>query len=122
MYLAHMSQKGVIINTAISVIDFETLLKTASSVAERKRITRDSGVTGECIFYRFTDLCGFDPIRDLTIDAMHAVVLDLVKTELENHLLADLGPNASVAIAERDSSQGGLLVQNDLVNSLNKVN
>ena len=41
----------------------------ASSVAEQKRITRDSGVTGKCIFYRFTDLCGFDPIRDLTIDA-----------------------------------------------------
>ena len=61
-----------------------------TSVAER--ITRDSGVTGECIFYRFTDLCGFDPIRDLTIDAMHAVVLNLVKRELENHLLADLGP------------------------------
>ena len=93
----------------------------ASSVAERKRITRDSGVTGECIFYRFTDLCGFDPIRDLAIDAMHAVVLNLVKTELENHLLADLGPNASVSIAERDSSQGGLLDRNDLVKSLSKV-
>ena len=40
---------------------------------------------------------------------MHAVVLNLVKTELENHLLADLDPNASVAIAERDSSQGAFL-------------
>ena len=48
---------------------------------------------GEYIFYRFTDLCSFDPVHDLTIDAMHAVVLNLVKTELENHLLADLGPN-----------------------------
>ena len=67
-------------------------------------------------------MCVFDPIRDLTIDATHAVVLNLVKTELENHLLADLGPNASVAIAERDSSQGGLLDRNDLVKSLNKVN
>ena len=53
---------------------------------------------------------------------MHAVVLNLVKTELENHLLADLGPNASVAIAECDSSQGGLLDRNDLIKSLNKVN
>ena len=51
----------------------------ATSVAQRKRITRDSGVTGEYIFYRFTDLCGFDPIRDLTIDAMHAVVLNYTK-------------------------------------------
>jgi len=90
-----------------------------SSVAEQKRITRDSGVTGECVFYRFTDLCASDPIRDLTIDVMHVVILNLVKTELENHLLADLGPNASVAI---DSSQGGLLDQNDLVKSLSKVN
>ena len=81
----------------------------ATSVAEQKRITRDLGVTGACIFFRLTDLCGFDPIRDLTIDAMHAVVLNLVKTELENHLLADLDPNASVAIAERDSSQGAFL-------------
>ena len=94
----------------------------ASSVAERKRIARDSGVTGECIFYRFTDLCAFDPIRDLTIDAMHAVVLNLVKTELEHHLLADLGPNSAAPISERDSSQGGLLDRSDLVKSLSKVN
>lgn len=75
----------------------------ATSIAERKRIARNTGVTGECIFYRFKDLCGFDPVRDMTIDAMHAIVLNLIKSELENHLLADLGPNASVAVSDRDT-------------------
>ena len=52
----------------------------------------------------------------------HCHFYSVVKTELENHLLADLGPNASVAIAERNSSQGGLLDRNDLIKSLYKVN
>lgn len=58
-------------------------------MAEWKRISKGSGVTGESIFYRLYDLCGFDPVQDLVIDAMHAIVLNLIRTELEVHLLAD---------------------------------
>ena len=42
--------------------------------------------TGECIFYHLYDLCGFDPVLDLSIDAMHTIVLNTVKTELEAQL------------------------------------
>lgn len=52
-------------------------------------------MTGESILYRLNDLCGFDPVQDLTIDAMHAITLNLVCTELA-HILADLGPNLSL--------------------------
>ena len=45
------------------------------------------------------------------IDAMHAIVLNLIKIELENHLLADLGPNASVVVSNRDTSEGGQKVK-----------
>ena len=60
----------------------------------RKRICKEKGVTGETILYRLYDLCGFDPVKDLTIDAMHAIVLNLVRTEL-SILLSDLGRNSS---------------------------
>ena len=62
----------------------------ARSNVERKRICKEKGVTGETIFYRLYDLCGLNPIKDLTIDAMHAIVLNLIRSELEL-LLADLG-------------------------------
>ena len=62
----------------------------ASSVAERKWITRDSGVTGECIFYRFTELWLWSYQRPHNRCVMHAVALNLVKTELENHLFLRL--------------------------------
>ena len=45
------------------------------------------------------------------IDAMHAIVLNLIKIELENHLLADLGPNASVVVSDRETSEGGQKVK-----------
>ena len=57
----------------------------------------------------------------MTIDAMHAIVLNLIKSELENHLLADLGPNASVAVSDRDTSEGGVLDRSSLVKALEKV-
>ncbi len=47
----------------------------AVTVAERKIILKETGVTGESIFYRLYDLCSFDPVKDLVIDAMHATVL-----------------------------------------------
>lgn len=93
----------------------------ASSAAERKRISKETGVTGESIFFRLYDLCGFNPVQDLVIDAMHAVVLNLVRTELLNHLLADLGPNATVPSLDRDPTRGGLLDKSDLAKALRKI-
>lgn len=37
-------------------------------------------------YFTVNDLCGFDPVKDLVIDAMHAIVLNLIWTELEVHL------------------------------------
>lgn len=67
------------------------------------------------------DLCGFNPVQDLVIDAMHAVVLNLVRTELLNHLLADLGPNDTVPSLDRDPTRGGLLDKSDLAKALRKI-
>lgn len=93
----------------------------APSAAERKRRQKEAGVTGECVFYRLFDLCGFDPLKDMVIDAMHAVILNLVRSELEDHLLADLGANRSKPPHLRDPSEGGLLDVKDLMKSLNHV-
>ena len=93
----------------------------APSTAERRRRQKEAGVTGECIFYRLHDLCGFDPVKDMVIDAMHAVILNLVRSELEGHLLTDLGENKSRPVHLRDPSQGGVLDVKDLMHSLNQV-
>ena len=93
----------------------------ATTVAERKRISKGSGVTGESIFYHLYDLCGFDPVQDLVIDAMHAIVLNLIRTELEVHLLADLGANADQMPLERDSKIGGLLDRTSLAKASDNV-
>ena len=53
----------------------------AISATERKQICKEKGVTGESILYRLSDLCGFDPVQDLNIDAMHAIILNIVRTE-----------------------------------------
>ena len=34
---------------------------TAATKADKQAISKDTGVTGECIFYRLYDLCGFNP-------------------------------------------------------------
>ena len=52
---------------------------------------------------------------------MHAIVLNLVRTELLNHLLADLGANSSVAPLDRDPQDGGLLNRSELAAALNRV-
>ena len=93
----------------------------ATTVTERKRLSKESGVTGESIFYRLYDLCGFDPVKDLVIDAMHAIVLNLIRTELEAHLLADLGANADRNPLERDPKIGGLLDRRSLAKALDNV-
>ena len=92
----------------------------ASSITERKQIGKEKGVTGETIFYRLFDLCGFDPVKDLTIDAMHAIVLNLIRTEL-TILLADLGRNSTLQPSERDPSNGGLLDKQSLASAIQKV-
>ena len=52
-----------------------------ASVTEQKQLCKERGVTGGRV-YRLNDLCGFVPIQDLTIDAMHVITLNLVRTEL----------------------------------------
>jgi len=44
-------------------------------------------------FHRLYDLCGFDPIKDLVVDVMLALTINLIRSEVEKHLLAELGPN-----------------------------
>ena len=93
----------------------------ACTQAQRKRLTREYGVTGESILYRLYDLCGFDPIKDMVIDAMHAVSLNLLRSEMEKHLLAELGDNSSVIATDRDPRSGGLLSRADLAKTLTNV-
>ena len=52
---------------------------SASFCAERKCITRDTGVTRESIFYHFFDLCWFDPVQDAVNDAMHAPLISFTQ-------------------------------------------
>ena len=92
----------------------------ATTVAERKKICKETGVTGESLFYRLYDLCRFDPVKDLTIDAMHAKVLNLIRTEA-SILLADLGRNSSLHPSERDPSNGGVLDRQSLASALESV-
>ena len=89
-------------------------------MTERKRICKETGVTGESLFYRLYDLCKFDPVKDLTIDAMHAIVLNLIRTEA-SLLLADLGRNSLLRPSERDPSNGGVLDCQNLALALEKV-
>ena len=69
----------------------------------------------------FFDLCRFDPVQDAVIDAMHALSLNLICTELEDRLLADLGANSTLHPQERLLLNGGLLDCNDLARALLKV-
>ena len=94
----------------------------AGTVAERSRRSKETGVTGETIFFRLYDTYGFDPVKDLVIDAMHAVVLNLLRRELEDHIFADMGPNATLEVEDRDPVSGGVLRRNDLIIALLKVN
>ena len=56
----------------------------------------------------------------LSIDAMHAITLNLVRTELA-HTLADLGPNSSLEPTERDPANGGLIDRQSLARAIQKV-
>lgn len=94
---------------------------TAATDTERKTIARDTGVTGETVFYRLYDLCRFDPVKDLVIDAMHARTLNLIRSEIQKHLLADMGPNRVRRVLDRDTKVGGVLDRNDLAKALSGV-
>ena len=94
----------------------------ATSSAVRQRKTTETGVTGETIFFRFYDLCGFNPVKDLVVDVMHALLLNLVRSELENHILGDLGQNSSLRTEDRLPVNGGLLSKKDLSHALAAVN
>lgn len=85
----------------------------ASTAAEKQRIIWEMGVTGETIFYRLYDLCGFNPVFDMVVDVMHALLLNLVRSELENHLLGDLGHNLSLNISDCSPAHGALLNRKD---------
>jgi len=82
---------------------------------------KEHGVTGVSLFYCLYDLCGFSPVQDLVVDSMHAIGLNLVQTELEYHLLLDLGSNKSCHISERSPQAGGLVDRDDLATALGHV-
>ena len=64
---------------------------------------------------------GFDPVKDLMIDAMHAVVLNLLHRELEDHIFGDMGPNASLEVEDHDTLSGGVLRRSEFITTLSKV-
>ena len=86
----------------------------AATVTERKAVTKETGVTGLSVFYRLHNLCGFDPIKDLVIDAIHALTLNWIRSKIEKHLLADLGYNQDCQVLDRSTCSGGVLDRNDL--------
>ena len=75
---------------------------TAATAAERSRLSKLAGITGETILYRLYDLCGFDLVRDLVVDVMHSLVLNLIRSELENHLLRGSDPLTEAPLSRSD--------------------
>ena len=59
-------------------------------------------------------MCKFDPVYDLVVDVMHSLVLTLIHSELEQHLLKDTSSDVV--------DKGGLLEWRDLSEALGKVN
>ena len=55
----------------------------ASSDFQRKNVVMEHSVTCVSLFYCLYDLCGFSPVQDLVINSMHAIGLNLVRTELD---------------------------------------
>ncbi len=94
---------------------------SAATEAERKRLSKQHGVTGESILFQLYDLCQFDPLLDLVVDVIHSVVLNLIRSELENHLLKDLGGNAACRAVDRLPDVGGVLDRKDLDRNLRLV-
>ena len=53
----------------------------AATASQKAALCKEYGITGVSIFYKWYNLCKFDPVKDLVID-MH-VVLNLARNELE---------------------------------------
>ena len=70
----------------------------APSESARTDLSKDSGINGLSPFYRLHDLCGFYPVRDMVVDSMQAIALNLIRTELEKRLLPDLQSNSEYSI------------------------
>ena len=107
---------------AVENCQFGKHVDNAGSTAERTQRSKETGVTGETIFFCLYDMYGFDPVKDLVIDAMHAVVLNLLHRELEDHIFGDMGLDASLEVEDCDPLSGGVLRRNDLITALSKVN
>ena len=90
---------------------------SAATEAERKRRAKQGGVTGESILFQLYDLCGFDPVQDLVVDVMHSLTLNLIRSELEHHLLKD-NDTSSLDVA---GVRRGLLERRELAEALGKV-
>jgi len=71
--------------------------------------------------FRLHSLCGLDPVQDMFVDAMHAICLNLIRTELEYHVLLDLRSNIGCSISDRSSTNGGLPDRKDLDFALSYV-
>lgn len=108
------------LRTAQNNLESGIQVDNASSQAERTALVKQSGVTGVSPFYRLRVLCGFDPVQDMVVDSMHAISLNLIRTELD-HLLADLGANKGVSVENRDPQKGGLLDRKELACALSCV-
>ena len=91
----------------------------APNPTQQKALTKATGVTGETILYRLYDLCNFDPVYDQVVDAMHALVINLIRTELSK-MLRPIEEN--VAVELRDTKKGGVLKPQDLNNALKCIN
>ena len=93
------------LRTAADNLRLARQVDAAATAAERTRLSKAAGVTGETILYRLYDLCRFDPVRDLVVNVMHSLVLNLIRSEMENHLLrgADSrSPGCSAPLSRSD--------------------
>lgn len=85
------------------------MVDAAATDTERKALGRETGTTGESIFYH--------PVKDLVIDVMHALTLDLICSEVRKHL-ANMGANQARTFSNWDTSIGRVMDRKDLVAAL----
>ncbi len=93
---------------------------SAPSNAQRKQLIKQNGVTGESLFYHLYGLCGFDPICYLVIDVMHAIELNLIKSEAEL-MLSEPGLNQDRPVQTRSPKYSGVLRREDLDKAFRQV-
>ena len=88
---------------------------------QQSSLSLECGVNGESVLYRLYDLYGFDPVQDLVIDAMHAIVLNLISREFEHLIFASMGSNEGKPVQDRNPREGGVLCRADFIAALSKV-